>query len=96
MDKRLAVLCFLMGIAMMVVAFPEGFVAAATVLLCSLIVIFIIHRQFKEDADLLIQLFLVALIARLAFGLVVHFLDLRGFFGGDSELYDLAGRRLVE
>ena len=96
MDNRLAVLCFLMGIAMMIVAFPEGFVAAATVLLCSLVIIFIIRRQFIEDADFLIQLFLVALIARLTFGLLVHFFDLRGFFGGDSELYDRAGQRLVE
>jgi hypothetical protein len=40
MDKRLAVLCFLMGIAMMLAAFPEGFVAAATVLLCSLVVVY--------------------------------------------------------
>ncbi len=96
MDRRLAVLCFLMGLAMMIVAFPEGFVAAATVLFCSLIVIFIIRRQFKEDADFLIQLFLVALIARLTFGLVVHFFNLREFFGGDSNLYDLAGQRMVE
>ncbi len=96
MDRGLAVLCFLMGIAMMVVAFPEGFTAAAVVLLSSLVVVFIIRRQFKEDADFLIQLFLVALLARLTFGLVVHFFDLRDFFGGDSATYDLVGQRLVE
>ncbi|MBA3691931.1 MAG: glycosyltransferase family 39 protein [Acidobacteria bacterium] len=96
MNKRLAVLCFLMGIAMMLMAFPEGFVAAATVLLCSLMVIFIIRRQFKEDANLLIQLFLIALIARLSFGLLIHFFDLRAFFGGDSRFYDRLGQRLVE
>lgn len=92
----MAVLCFLMGIAMMIVAFPEGFVAAATVLLCSLIVIFIIRQQFKEDANFFIQLFLVALIARLTFGLSIHFYDLYEFFGGDSITYDRAGQRLVE
>ena len=96
MDRRLAVLCFLMGIAMMIVAFPEGFVAAATVLLCSLIVIFIIRQQFKEDANFFIQLFLVALIARLTFGLSIHFYDLYEFFGGDSITYDWIGNRLVE
>ncbi|MBA4123874.1 MAG: glycosyltransferase family 39 protein [Acidobacteria bacterium] len=96
MNKRLAVLCFLMGIAMMLMAFPEGFVAAATVLLCSLMVIFIIRRQFKEDANLLIQLFLVALIVRLTFGLLIHIFDLRAFFGGDSRFYDRVGQRLVE
>ncbi len=96
MDKRLAVLCFLMGIAMMLAAFPEGFVAAATVLLCSLVVVYIVRRQFKEDADFLIQLFLIALIARLTFGLFIHFFGLREFFGGDSNLYDMAGQRVVE
>ena len=96
MDRGLAVLCFLMGMAMMLVAFPEGFTAAAIVLLSSLVVVFIIRRQFKEDADFLIQLFLIALLARLTFGLVVHFFDLRGFFGGDSKTYDLVGQRLVE
>lgn len=92
----MAVLCFLMGIAMMILAFPEGFVAAATVLLCSLIVIFIIRQQFKEDANFFIQLFLVALIARLTFGLSIHFYDLYAFFGGDSITYDRVGQRLVE
>jgi hypothetical protein len=96
MNKRLAVLCFLMGIAMMLMAFPEGFVAAATVLLCSLMVIFIIRRQPKEDANLLIQLFLIALIARLSFGLLIHFFDLRSFFGNDAGQYDQAGQRLAE
>ncbi len=96
MNKPLLVLCFLIGIAMMLGAFPEGFVAALTVLVCSLIVIFIIRRQFDEDADPLIQLFLVALVARLAFGLLIHIFDLRSFFGGDSKLYDLMGQRLVE
>ncbi len=96
MDNRLAVLCFLTGIAMMVAAFPDGFAAALIALVFALTVIFIIRRQFKEDADFLIQLFLVALIARLTFGLLIHIFDLRAFFGGDSRLYDSAGLRLVE
>ena len=96
MDKRLAILCFFMGIAMMVLAFPEGLLAAATALFCSLIVVFIIRQQFKEDADFLIQLFLIALIARLTFGLLVHIFNLYEFFGGDSITYDRIGNRLFE
>ena len=96
MDKRLAVLCFLMGFAMMILAFPEGLLAAVTALFCSLIVIFIIRQQFKEDADFLIQLFLIALIARLTFGLLLHIFDLYEFFGGDSVTYDQIGNRLYE
>lgn len=96
MSKPLSILCFFFGIVMTIMAFPEGFVAVITVLFCSLIVVFIIRRQSEENADFLIQLFVIALIARLAFGLVVHIFDLRSFFGGDSALYDLAGQRLVE
>jgi 4-amino-4-deoxy-L-arabinose transferase-like glycosyltransferase len=96
MDKGLAFLCFLMGLALITVAFPQGFVALVAVLVCSLTVVFIIRRQFKEDADFPIQIFLIALIARLTFGLFLHFFDLRGFFGSDSVLYDLIGQRLVE
>lgn len=81
---------------MMILAFPEGFATALMALLCSLAVVFIIRRQVKEDANFLIQLFLLALIARLSFGLLLHIFDLRAFFGGDSGLYDSAGQRLVE
>lgn len=96
MDKRLAILCFFIGIFMMVAAFPEGFAAVLVVLICSAITIFILRRQVQDDADFLIQLFLLALFARLSFGLLVHLFDLRSFFGNDSTLYDIVGARLAE
>lgn len=95
MNKRLVVLCFIVGIAMMILAFPEGFAAALLVLVCSSIVIFIIRQQFKEDSDYLIQIFLLALLARLIFGLLIHIFDLRTFFGGDAITYDVLGERLM-
>lgn len=96
MDKRLAVLCFLVGIATMILTFPEGFAAVSLVVVCSLAVISIIKRQVGEEADFLLKLFLIALLVRLAFGLLLHVFDLRSFFGGDSILYDIAGQRLSE
>ena len=81
---------------MMSLAFPDGLVAALTVLFCSLIVIFVIRKQVKEDTDFLIQLFLLALVTRLTFGLLLHIFNLREFFGGDAITYDIAGWQLVE
>ena len=95
-SKILAILCFLTGIAMMVLAFPEGFAAAVITFLCSMAVILIINQQYKEDSGYLIQLFLLALLARLTFGLLIHVFDLRNFFGGDANTYDSLGYRLIE
>ena len=96
MDKRLAILCFLMAVATMLLAFPEGFAAVILTLLCSLVIAVIIRQQDKEGANFLTKLFLYALLVRLAFGLILHVFDLRNFFGTDATLYDRAGQRLVE
>ncbi len=96
MDKRLAVLCFLVGLAMMILAFPEGFAAAILVLICSSAVIIIIQKYVKDDAKYLVQIFLLALLARLVFGIFIHFFDFAGFFGGDAITYNDLGYRLVE
>jgi 4-amino-4-deoxy-L-arabinose transferase-like glycosyltransferase len=50
-------------------------------------VIFLIRRKFDDPAPL-IRIFLVALLARLLFGTVVHVFELRTFFGGDALTYD--------
>lgn len=96
MNKPLAILCFLVGVAMMILAFPEGFAASMVVLIGSATIVFIIRKHIAEDANYLIQLFLLALLARISFGLMIHLFDLRSFFGTDSTLYDLAGERIME
>jgi len=96
MNRLLAVLCFVVGIAMMILGFPEGFAALATVVICSAVVITIIRQQVREEADFLVQLFLIALLVRLVFGIFIHIFDLREFFGADSQFYDSLGARLTE
>ncbi|CAN5285076.1 hypothetical protein BH20ACI1_BH20ACI1_05490 [soil metagenome] len=96
MDKRLAVLCFLVGIAMMVMGFPDGFAASILVVVCSAAIIFFIRVVGEEDTDFLVNLFILALLARLAFGLFIQVYDLQDFFGGDALTYDLIGQRLIE
>lgn len=96
MDKLLAILCFITAVAMMIMAFPEGLAAAVVVLVTSLVVIVIINFKIVEEKEYLLQLFLLALLARLVFGLFIHILELRSFFGNDSTLYDMVGNRLSE
>ncbi len=96
MDKILAILCFILGLAMLLFAFPEGNVALlATVILAGLAV-FIIRKQFPVDSDFLVRVFLLGLIARVSFGLLVHVFDLREFFGGDAETYDRLADKVVK
>ena len=96
MKKPLAILCFIFGIVMTVVTFPDGLAAIIFTAVCSAIVIFMIRRQVEKDADYLIQLFLLALLARLIFGLLLHIFNLRDFFGGDANTYHFFGARLVD
>ena len=78
-----------------VVAFPEGFGAVMMIVFFTAIIIAIIRNQ-TEDGNYLQQLFLTGLILRLSFGIIIHFFDLRTFFGGDALGYDDRGTRLIE
>ena len=91
----LAVCSAVLAFVFIVVAFPEGFGAVVTIVLFSAIIIAIIRNQ-TEDGNYLQQLFLAGLLLRLSFGIVIHFFDLRTFFGGDALGYNDRGFRLTE
>ena len=55
-----------------------------------------IIRWFKFEADFLIDIFLLALAVRLAFGLFLHVFSLREFFGGDALTFDIYGNQIIE
>src|SRR5437764_30770 len=55
----------------------------------------LVFRHFADDKALITNIFLIALAARLVFGLFVHILDLREFFGGDALTYDFLGNELL-
>lgn len=79
----------------MLVTFPEGVAAGLVVIVISLPVIAFIRKTDKEN-EFLVNIFLVALIARILFGAFIHIFDMREFFGGDALGYDFLGNRLVE
>ena len=95
MNKILAIFTFLTAFAVMIAAFPEGIAAILVVIVFSLLVIAGI-RKIDKDNTFLINIFFIALIARISFGTIVHLLELREFFGGDALTFDFLGNRLVE
>ena len=82
-----------LGIA--VIAFPDG-AAALLVVLCSGLLAVVIIRYFSEEKKYLTGVFLIALMLRLAFGIFVHWFDMRAFFGGDALTYDYKGNLLLQ
>lgn len=95
MDKIIAIFCFFTAIAVIILAFPEGNIAILLTGVVSTLVVVLI-RQNTEESAFLIRIFLVALLARLIFGIFLHVFDLRNFFGGDAQTFDAFGQRLVD
>lgn len=87
------VLLFLSG-GMMVLA-PEWGMALVVAVIFSVAAVLTV-RHFTEEKDFVTKIFLLALLLRLAFGILVHVYDLRTFFGGDALTYDFKGSRLAE
>ena len=83
------------GLAMAFIAFPDGAAALLVVLVPSLVAI-AIFRRYSDEVSYITNVFLLALLLRLAFGIFVHWFDLRAFFGGDANTYDAKGNLLME
>src|SRR4051812_28487580 len=94
--NRLVVIAFILtAFAMVVLVFPDGIAALLVVALLSAAAIFL-FRRFTNEKDLLTNIFLLALTARLAFGIFVQAFDLRQFFGGDANTFDFLGNQIAE
>jgi 4-amino-4-deoxy-L-arabinose transferase-like glycosyltransferase len=93
---------FFIGISLLIItlgmitaAFPEGAASILVVLTFTGVALFL-FRRYGEEPEFLTNIFLAALMIRLAFGVFIHVFDLREFFGGDANTYDFRGWRLVE
>jgi hypothetical protein len=95
MDRRRIIVGFLTALAMVVLVFPDGLTALVVVLLLSSIAIFL-FRRFTDEKDLLTNIFLLALVSRLAFGILVQAFNLRDFFGGDANTFDFYGNVIAK
>lgn len=97
MKQILPIICFVTAIFIAVLDFPNSAVAVLVTMAAAVAIVALIRRfSAPEEADFLTNVFLVALLARLLLGTFIHLYDLRGFFGGDAQTYDVYGNWLSE
>lgn len=86
--------CLVMAVLVVTaVAFPEG-AAAILVVFVTASAFLLIFRTTTDEKEFVTNVFLLALLLRLGFGIFVHVYDLRDFFGGDAITYDFRGNIL--
>ena len=95
MNKILIIFCVFVAFGVVILTLPEGIIAVSLTGACVALAV-IIMRRTGDESDFLVNIFLVALIARVLLGTMIHIYDLRLFFGGDAIAYDIWGNRLAE
>lgn len=85
----------LVALGLFALPFPDGAAALAFTAVLSAIAIFL-FRHFTEERAFITTVFLVGLLLRMAFGMLLEIYDLREFFGGDAYAYDLNGWAIVD
>ncbi|MFN0277443.1 MAG: hypothetical protein ACKVRN_02460 [Pyrinomonadaceae bacterium] len=82
------------ALGLLAVPFPDGAVALMAVVILSALAVSL-FRRFTEEKEFVTTVFLLALVLRIGFGLLVHIFEWRDFFGGDAVAYDTNGASLV-
>src|SRR4051812_30098617 len=96
MDRFFLILCAVfLAVGMVALVFPDGIAAIAVVISASILLL-LVFRQFTSEREFLTNLFLAALLLRILFGIIIHVLDMRAYFGGDALTYDFKGWTLAE
>lgn len=94
MDKILPIVCFALALGISIFWFPEGFAAVMVATVLSSAVIILIYNTVPEEKHFLTKIFLIALISRIVFAVVINAFNLQNFFGGDALTYDVFGDEL--
>lgn len=96
MDKFLFTMCGLFAFAiLLLIDFPESAVTLTVVAGLSAVAI-LTFRSLSPDKAFVTNVFLGALLIRLAFGILIHIFGLREFFGGDAITYSTRGWELAQ
>src|SRR5438445_3930471 len=96
LNSVLVLACILVAIlSVVLIPFPDGVVAVFIVVILSLFSIFMFRRA-TDEKEFVTSVFLLALVLRLGFGILVHVFELREFFGGDADLYDGNGAGMAD
>ncbi len=95
MNRKTAILCFILALALAIIRFPSGAVAVLVIAALSIPIILWLQKN-TEDSKFLIPLFLGALVVRILFGVFVESWGLMDFFGGDAITYDGLGKHILD
>ncbi|HVF56467.1 MAG TPA: glycosyltransferase family 39 protein [Pyrinomonadaceae bacterium] len=95
MNALLAVLALALSIG---IAFLLPGVGGGAVIVCALVAVVAgtIISQVRLDREFLLQIFVGALLIRMAVGTAIYYLNLQEFFGGDALTYDQLGYLLMK
>lgn len=96
LNKFLLLACLLIvALGLLAVPFTDGAAALMSVAILSALTL-TLFRRFTEEKEFVTTVFLLALVLRMGFGLLVHIFEWRDFFGGDALAYDINGSNLVD
>jgi hypothetical protein len=95
MDRVLAILYFVACFLIVVTSFPDGAVAVL-VLTFGVITVNLIIRNYSENADFLLKVFMIGLLLRVSLGTIIHVFGLHDFFGPDALIYDKLANLIVD
>jgi hypothetical protein len=98
MNDRKYIVLLILAVAVLipsVAVIPEELVAFIVVAIFSSAVYFAISKYFEESVFLQ-KIFIFGVLLRVGFGVLIHFFELREFFGGDANYYDQMGNRIME
>lgn len=93
-DKFIATALFLVFCLGIMIGFPDGLIAIALVTILSTFFVLMFQR-FTEEKKTVTRIFLIALSLRMLFGIFIHSLSFREFFGGDANTYHANGMELA-
>lgn len=85
---------FVISLSLFAISFPEGTVGLALVLALTSVAV-ICFRYFTDEKDFITSVYLIALAARMAFGVFIQLFDLQPFFGGDYIVYHEFGNSVA-
>lgn len=95
MDRILAAVLLLVLLATSIFLYPEQAGAVLLLILSSIVIVLFIN-YLSDEPTFLQRVFIIGLVLRIAFGLLVYIFELQGFFGADANTYHTLGSRLYE
>lgn len=97
MNKLVIALCGIVGLTLSALVPPEGAVSVLLVLVFAVPAVYII-RNYSEgkERDFLINIFLIALLARMVFGFGILLFGVTTLIAEDTETYHFVGLRFID